>query len=129
LTEVWLATALRLRAIAQTGRAYSRDPFDRGRFVELAAIAEGLLARLVDTTPERIRDVFLPERGYPTPKVDVRAGVFRGDTILLVRERTDGRWALPGGALPPLSLGRTLPSDVVLLVAHRDAPELPTYFD
>ena len=35
--------------------------------------------------------------GYPTPKVDVRALVRRGREVLLVRERVDGRWSLPGG--------------------------------
>jgi ABC-type multidrug transport system fused ATPase/permease subunit/ADP-ribose pyrophosphatase YjhB (NUDIX family) len=34
---------------------------------------------------------------YATPKVDVRAAVFREGRLLLVREREDGRWALPGG--------------------------------
>ncbi len=37
------------------------------------------------------------EHGYATPKVDVRGGVFGGDKVLLVRERSDGRWTLPGG--------------------------------
>jgi len=32
-----------------------------------------------------------------TPKVDVRAACFRDGKILLVRERSDGRWCLPGG--------------------------------
>ena len=27
----------------------------------------------------------------------MRGGVFRGDEVLLVRERSDGRWTLPGG--------------------------------
>ena len=35
--------------------------------------------------------------GYPTPKVDVRAVVFRGEELLLVRERRSGRWTFPGG--------------------------------
>ena len=35
--------------------------------------------------------------GYPTPKVDVRAVVFRGDELLLVRERRSGRFTFPGG--------------------------------
>jgi ADP-ribose pyrophosphatase YjhB (NUDIX family) len=35
--------------------------------------------------------------GYATPKVDVRAAVFREGRLLLVREREDGRWTLPGG--------------------------------
>jgi ADP-ribose pyrophosphatase YjhB (NUDIX family) len=97
MSEHWLEAALRLRAIAQTGREYSRDPYDLERFVELAGLAESLIARLAGETPARIGELFLPERGYPTPKVDVRAGVFRDDAILLVRETSDGRWALPGG--------------------------------
>jgi ADP-ribose pyrophosphatase YjhB (NUDIX family) len=32
-----------------------------------------------------------------TPKVDVRGAVFRDNRILLVRERSDGKWTLPGG--------------------------------
>ena len=57
-----------------------------------------MLADLTDAPLEVIVGIYLPERGYPTPKVDVRAGVFndRGD-ILLVQEASDGRWALPGG--------------------------------
>lgn len=93
----WLDSCRRLRAIAQTGLAYSRDPYDLDRFQELRRIAEQMLAWLTDAHPERVASVFLPERGYPTPKIDVRAGVFRGDSVLLVKERSDGRWALPGG--------------------------------
>lgn len=93
----WLADVKRLRAIAQTGLTYSKDPYDLERYEELQGMAERLLAALVDVPPERIRDLYLPERGYPTPKVDVRAGVFRDGQVLLVQERSDGRWALPGG--------------------------------
>ena len=35
--------------------------------------------------------------GHPTPKVEVRGALFAGDRVLLVRERDDGGWALPGG--------------------------------
>ncbi len=31
------------------------------------------------------------------PKVNVRGVVFDGDSVLLVKERSDGRWTLPGG--------------------------------
>jgi len=93
----WLDTVSRLRAIAQTGLAYSRDPYDLERFAELQQSAERMLAWLVDAEPERIGDIYVAERGYPTPKVDVRAGVFVADTVLLVREASDGRWSLPGG--------------------------------
>jgi ADP-ribose pyrophosphatase YjhB (NUDIX family) len=97
LSERWLAWAQRLRAVGQTGLAYSKDPYDRERFTETGEIAEAMLANLVDEPPAAINGVYLPERGYPTPKVDVRAGVIIDDTVLLVRETMDGRWSLPGG--------------------------------
>ncbi len=87
----------RIRAIAQTGRAYSKDAFDLERFAELGDIAESLIAADADVDRERVRALYAVERGYPTPKVDVRAGVFRGDDVLLVKEAADGRWSLPGG--------------------------------
>jgi ADP-ribose pyrophosphatase YjhB (NUDIX family) len=93
----WLETISRLRAIAQTGLAYSRDPYDLERFAELQESAERMLGWLVGAEPERISDIYFPDRGYPTPKIDVRAGVFVNDTVLLVQESSDGRWSLPGG--------------------------------
>jgi ADP-ribose pyrophosphatase YjhB (NUDIX family) len=36
-------------------------------------------------------------KGYATPRVDVRGAVFHDNRILLVREISDGLWALPGG--------------------------------
>lgn len=100
-TDRWRARVQRLRAIAQTGLAYSRDGYDLDRFEELQRIAEAMLADLLEVPPARLRDVYLPERGYPTPKVDVRAGVFRatihGVEALLVQETSDERWSLPGG--------------------------------
>ena len=89
-SRVWLARAQRLRAIAQIGQTYTRDRYDRERFDELASIANEMLADLTDAPLEAIVGIYLPERGYPTPKVDVRAGVFNdaGD-VLLVREASD----------------------------------------
>lgn len=94
---IWIDALRRIRAIAQTGTAYSKDAFDLERFAELGAISEHLIASLIDVEPERVNHQFALERGYPTPKVDVRAGVFRGDEVLLVKEATDGNWSLPGG--------------------------------
>ena len=39
----------------------------------------------------------LRKQGYQTPKVDIRAAVFKDDKILMVKEKVDGRWSLPGG--------------------------------
>lgn len=46
---------------------------------------------------EAIHPPSLTERGYATPKCEVRAAIFRDDRILMVRERHDGLWSLPGG--------------------------------
>ena len=48
--------------------------------------------------------------GYATPKVDVRGAVFHEDRILLVREASDGLWALPGGFA---DVGRSASENVV----------------
>ena len=95
--DEWRSWVQRLRAIAQTGLAYSQDVYDQERYVEITRLAESMLGALLEAPPERIRNLYAAERGYPTPKVDVRAGVFRDQQILLVREESDGRWSLPGG--------------------------------
>lgn len=96
-TPDWLLWAQRVRAIAQTGAAYSQDPFDQQRYAELTGIAHNMLAHLVATPPAQVAALFATDKGYPTPKIDVRAGVFRDGKVLLVCERSDNCWTLPGG--------------------------------
>ena len=55
-----------------------------------------MAAEKTELSPEKVRELFCCETGYQTPKLDTRAAIFQGDSILLVRER-DGRWSLPGG--------------------------------
>jgi ADP-ribose pyrophosphatase YjhB (NUDIX family) len=93
----WLRFAERIQAIAQTGLAYARDPYDRERYQELRGIATEMAASGLGVSPDDVRVVFASGTGYPTPKVDVRAVVFRDDELLLVRERRSGRWTFPGG--------------------------------
>ena len=93
----WLRFAERVQAIAQTGLAYARDPYDRERYLELRSIATEMAASGLGLAPDEIRVGFASGVGYPTPKVDVRAVVFRADELLLVRERRSGRWTFPGG--------------------------------
>jgi ADP-ribose pyrophosphatase YjhB (NUDIX family) len=42
-------------------------------------------------------DAFTAQIGYATPKIDVRGAVFKDGKLLLVRERADGGWTMPGG--------------------------------
>jgi ADP-ribose pyrophosphatase YjhB (NUDIX family) len=92
-----LEWARKVQAIAQTGLAFTSDPFDRERYTQLAALVAELLARELEIPLGAARDLWAGEHGYATPKVDVRGGVFRADRVLLVRERADGGWTLPGG--------------------------------
>ena len=87
----------RLLALSQTGLHFSQEEYDRERYREMAQIAGELLALDSSLTPEKLREAWLVEDGYATPKVDVRGAVFRGDHVLLVKERVDGKWTLPGG--------------------------------
>lgn len=92
-----LEWARKVQAIAQNGLAFSTDPFDRERYTQLSELLTTLLTAQLQLPPGAVRALWEGEHGYATPKVDVRGGVFSGDTVLLVRERSDGRWTLPGG--------------------------------
>lgn len=93
----WLEWCSRLQAIAQTGLTFARDPYDVERYTALQDIAAEMLATGTAADVGKIRDFLATDSGYATPKVDVRGAVFRDDKILLVRERSDGKWTLPGG--------------------------------
>ena len=93
----WLAIVQRIRRVAEAGLAYSDGPYDRERYHALVRLASEIVAARTDDDVDRVEEIFRAERGYPTPKVDVRAVVPRDGKLLLVREAADGRWALPGG--------------------------------
>jgi len=94
----WLAQAKRLQAIASTGLHYTKDEFDRERYREIADIANAMLADLGNVPIARIEGLVSEfAKGYATPKIDVRGALIEDGRILLVREKTDGKWALPGG--------------------------------
>jgi len=94
----WLTWTRRLQAIAQTGLTFTRDHYDQERYEELRLIAAEMMATGAGIKDaEKVLDLFRHERGYATPKIDVRGAVLRDDQVLLVRERDDGGWTLPGG--------------------------------
>ena len=89
--------ARELRAMAQTGLAFTTDRFDRQRYERLRELAADMLARGSGGDPASILGILLADKGYATPKVDVRGAAFVGGRVLLVREISDGKWTLPGG--------------------------------
>ena len=60
-------------------------------------MAAEILAAHSTGTLEEAGDLLALETGPATPKVDVRAAVFREDRILLVKESGEVGWSLPGG--------------------------------
>jgi ADP-ribose pyrophosphatase YjhB (NUDIX family) len=93
----WLKWAKQLQALSQNGLTYAKDPFDRERYEQIQHIAAEMLAEQAGAKTEDVLDLFSREKDYATPKVDVRGAVFKDSKILLVKERSDGKWSLPGG--------------------------------
>lgn len=96
-TATLLSWARRVQAIAQSGLAFTHDRFDRERYLQLQELVASVLATELGLPEATAAALWQAERGYATPKVDVRGAVFVDGRILLVRERTDGLWTLPGG--------------------------------
>lgn len=93
----WLAWAQQIQSIAQTGLTYGKDVYDRERYEELRRLSCEIMATYTNEPMERVQNLFANDAGYATPKVDVRAAVFRDGRILMAREKSDGKWAVPGG--------------------------------
>lgn len=92
-----LEWARKLQAIAQNGLAFSKDQYDRERYEQLQEIVASMLSTEFQMSVPDAKALWSHEKGYATPKIDVRGAVFVNDRILLVRERSDGKWSLPGG--------------------------------
>lgn len=88
----------RIQALAEIGLEYPVSSYDRERYEEIQEICLEMLEQLTDVALEKIKPVIQEKNGYKTPKVDVRAVVFNQEgQILLIQEKVDGCWALPGG--------------------------------
>jgi ADP-ribose pyrophosphatase YjhB (NUDIX family) len=93
----WLSIARELRAIAQTGLTFTADRFDRQRYERVCELAASMLALRSGADYDVILGILREDKGYATPKVDVRGAAFVDGRVLLVREISDGKWTLPGG--------------------------------
>jgi ADP-ribose pyrophosphatase YjhB (NUDIX family) len=93
----WLEWAREIQALAQTGEAFAASGFETQRYRRLAAIAAEIVAEHAGLDAGAVSEVLIAARGYATPKIDVRGAVVTGEGILLVQERSDGLWTMPGG--------------------------------
>jgi len=99
----WLEWAREIQSLAQTGYHYAENHFQQERCQRLSEIAAEIIAE-TNSGPENrtseyqhLESVFKSQIGYATPRVDVRAAVFKDGKLLMVRERQDGGWTMPGG--------------------------------
>jgi ADP-ribose pyrophosphatase YjhB (NUDIX family) len=97
----WLEWARELQAIAQNGLTFCHNPFDEERYKDVERIAAEIMSSYSEVDKEVILNFFKEEKGYATPKIDVRGVVFKDNKILLVKEIIDGGWTLPGGWADP----------------------------
>jgi len=93
----WLEIANRINSIAQSGLTYTTDNFDRERYKDLLDLSIKILNEITGIDSTRLEFIFGRETGYQTPKVGVRAVIVKNEKILLVKERMDEKWSLPGG--------------------------------
>lgn len=93
---------MRIAALAQNGLTFSKNPFDLDRFTQLRDVAAELFATISDRPEDDWKIDLGHDWGYATPKVEVRgAFIDKDDRLLMIRERVDGRWSLPGGFADP----------------------------
>lgn len=93
----WLEWIKQVHALARWGLTYSKDPFDLERYDVLRQMSIDMMADFAAMDKSRIETLFANEIGYVTPKVDVRGVVFQDGKLLMVQEKWDGCWTIPGG--------------------------------
>ena len=96
-TPNWLDWAREIFSLSQSGLTYSNNEYDRERYKRLKEITAEIIASQSEVSKESALDSFSMQAGYITPKIDVRGAVVRDGKILLIQERADGKWAMPGG--------------------------------
>jgi ADP-ribose pyrophosphatase YjhB (NUDIX family) len=96
-TPKWMDWAREIFSLSQSGITYSGNPYDIERYKRLQEITAEIIASQSPITKESVLDSFSMQTGYITPKVDVRGAIVRDGKILLIQERADGMWAMPGG--------------------------------
>lgn len=93
---------IKLAALAQDGLVYATDGYNQDRYRQVARVAAELLATVSGAPAGELAIELGRDSGYATPKIDVRGVIFDDrERVLLMQEKTDGRWSLPGGWADP----------------------------
>jgi ADP-ribose pyrophosphatase YjhB (NUDIX family) len=93
---------IKLAALAQDGLTFAANDFDQDRYRQVGRLAAELLSALSGRPADELAVELGRDSGYATPKVDVRGAIFDDhERVLLMQEKSDGRWSLPGGWADP----------------------------
>ena len=118
LADQLLENTKQILALAEIGIHFAHNEFDLKRYHEILRIGLTLSEKLTGVSDVELLETSVELNGYKTPKVDVRAVMFNTrEEILLVKEKMDGKWSLPGGWA---DVGQT-PSEVAVKEALEEA--------
>ncbi len=93
----WLEWAREIQQLSQTGLAFAITDYEKKRYKRLIELTAEMVDYSTQLDKPAVEKVLMEQPGYATPKIDVRAAVINENKILLVQERTDNMWAMPGG--------------------------------
>jgi ADP-ribose pyrophosphatase YjhB (NUDIX family) len=93
----WLEWAREIQQLSQTGLAFAKTGYEKLRYERLIELTAEIVEHHTKLDKAAVETVLMKQPGYATPKIDVRAAVINENKILLVQERTDNLWAMPGG--------------------------------
>jgi len=93
----WLSLTREILSICKAGLAYTKNEYDLARYQRLLEINAEIIASQSELEKLSVLESFSMQAGYATPKIDVRGAVIHQGKILLVKEKADGKWAMPGG--------------------------------
>ena len=87
-----------ISSLAQIGLLYNKEAYDRERYTEILERSKLMIENISGIALETLHEFFSIPEDYITPMVDVRAFVLNDkQEILMVKEKADGLWSIPGG--------------------------------
>jgi ADP-ribose pyrophosphatase YjhB (NUDIX family) len=93
----WLEWAREIQQLAQTGLAFATNEYEKKRYIRLLEIVSEIIQTHTQLDYGLVFKQLMSHPGYATPKIDIRAAVVLNNKILLVQEKSDLKWAMPGG--------------------------------
>lgn len=91
----YLEYIIRMQSIAKIGLTFSKDPYAIENYQQIEKLSKEMLEKYTNQNIER--DNYFVKDIYPTPSVSVRIIVENEGKILMVRERKEQKYSVPGG--------------------------------